>query len=356
MQKITLVARPAIAHVVTEDGKQRILNMSESSIWTDGQAPHPDADYFHIYEIAGGAQANLRLGSGANGNNFDLGAMGTLTLRGRTLEDYMCQVNLGRLRAYAGSALRVIYSSSIKDGDSLWRHVLGDIFIDAEATLEDPFSISLANLTQTYTDNVIAAKIHGDGVLRLFSENNKATAESPCVVRLTGDNSELKGRIWVQCKATSEGSRYPLLVSVAEAKALGGDPDVFAEDGFHLQTANEGTAILQVEKTMTVDSALRGWRVDQGTIRMSEGATLSLRSPLRVVTALAKDGPGTLALGATVPVESQGAKIKIKEGYLMPLTSDCCTRFDVSFSAGCGHCGRCGCCRWDRAREGPDGT
>lgn len=337
VQKIYLVARAAIAHVAGD--KQRITSMDEGTIWTDGKAPHADADYFHIDGIAGGANANLRLGSGVNGGAFDLSAMGTLTLRERALEDYMSQVNLGHMRAMAGSALRVIYSTSIKDGDALWRHVLGDIYIDSEATLENPFSICLATLTHEKTENVVEAKIRGEGVLRLYAENKESTTASPSVLRLTGDNSELKGRVVVQGYGTNDSGsrvRYPLMVSIADVKALGGDPVVFAQDGVYLQANTEGEAILQVEKSTTADSETRGWLVDHGTVRTAEGATLTLRSPLRVVNSMVKDGSGTLALGAAVPVESHGSDLKIKEGCLMPLTSDCCTRFDVFFSKGTG--------------------
>ena len=325
VETVYLVARPALGET-----SQKINNTSVT--WSDGRGLHAGADYFNISAVKfeGGYSGNTRLGSGANEGDLNFRGFGAFTFGSVCVQDYRRQVLMDEFRFYDGASLRIIYDGNAEVKGSMYRYVDGDIYVDASATEDTPFIVWASTGSATYTDNDLRANLHGAGALKFYSSDLVVArdAETPGIIKVTGDNSALTGRFLVMGD-TKSSYNYAMLVAVTNAVALGGAPEAFDSDGVYVYAGVPGYAILRADATMTVEASNRGWKLHNGTLRTPEGVTLTVKTPVVIDVQAIKDGSGTLALGGDVSVGNDGV-LAVREGFLQ--TSSPATLADVPVS------------------------
>lgn len=332
-QTVYMIARPALGATA-----QNIV----AAQWTDSAVMHADADYFNIGGVNEYSGAELRVGTGGNGDSFK-GECESLTVakwNGSSspyfLNDFYRTLNLKEYRFYADTALRLSYAVNA-DPDTARRYVKGMIYVDESATDDHPFAIELNTDTQTHTDNSIQGDIGGAGCL-VIKARASSSAETPCTLALDGDNEGFLG----QLRLHTDSANRSVLLKVKDGFALGGSPKVADPAGFYMNTAlsatsqssRDGLLTLQADASVEFADEKRGWTINYGRLRVIDEATMTLKSPLVLENKLIKDGAGTLAMGCTTT--GAGTQFAVKEGYVMPLSADCCSNLDVTFSEGAG--------------------
>ena len=296
---------------------------TEAATQTDGKAMHDDGVDYYLANGAYGSRYDIRTGTGSNIASWGLDK-GRFVLAKGKINDYCANCHFGDLRVYGGGDIVFVRASSSSYAD---RAVAGHIYLDSSCTETSPLVVTC---NASMRRNEICAQIVGTGLLKL---TNNDGGTDPVTLRITGDNSEWSGPLWL---TTGGGSKFTYF-SVTNAAAFGrGDATpnpkaIWLDIGSY---SNIKCVTVQAENSMTVDDANRGWTVTRGTLRQVEGATFTLLSPLTVTGALSKDGAGTLALGGAVSAD--GKPLQVDEGFVQPVNVTSYAGFDVTFADGAG--------------------
>lgn len=325
METVYLVARPALGEKTKAIGDASVA-------WSDGLGLHAGADYFNISTVTSVYSGETRLGTGSNQGVLDFRGFGAFTFGSVIVKDYRSQVLMDEFRFYDGAELRIIYGTSEVEG-LMYRHVDGDIYIDASSTENSPFVFTAGTGTDTYTDNDLRAKLRGSGAVKFHSLSLAAAKdhpERPGVIKVTGDNSGFTGQFRVM-GVVSGKNNYAMLVSVTNAMALGGAPGAFDSDGVSVCAEAPGYAVLRADGSMEVEASNRGWELRNGTLRTPAGVALVVKTPVRIDTLAIKDGLGTLAFGGDVSTVNDGS-LSVREGFLQVASSETLADVPVSFA------------------------
>lgn len=276
-------------------------------VWSDGLAAHPGADYVH----ANGGETFTK-------NSWDTG---TQTFMGDSL--YLTSV------WYMKSKKLVLPETTfaggyIDDGNgspALHTYAGGPYILASNLGFfgnTDPIRYSLE------------AQFRGTGTLSLSC---RGLSTNPSYV--TGDNSQLKGKVVVTHQSSPSGVNESARFEVALGSSLGGAMDAFAADGITISKYS----IVRPQQTMTLGAANRGVTIDGfGGFDVQDGKVLTIANPVALAGesgSLIKIGAGALKLDGAVTREGANG-IAVDEGWLRAPGENVSTAADVAFAAGTG--------------------
>lgn len=308
--------------------------------WSDHQGLHPGADYYCL-----ASQKSYNGGRTKDGSNiasFDFTG-DSMTMQGKgstwqTVSDYAGVLTIPDLRLGSLGSVNFVRASSgeVWSGGERKRRLSGVCTILPDATLQSPAVVIVSNFAEPSDSNEIDADLKGTGTLRLQSGKNTTGSDAPIPFKVYGRNESFMGRLHFYSDSTTRYMEY----AATNGANFGGSPATLLADAVRLAANSSFTdpklVVVRADKSLTADAPNRGWTVVWATLRAPEGVTFTLKSPLRVESKLVKDGAGTLALGCQTTTAGKGNAFEVEEGYLMPLTADCCAPLAVTFDDGAG--------------------
>ena len=285
-------------------------NYTTTPVWSDGLPAHRDADYVH----ANGGTVNTYYAWDSGTQKFagdSLYLTSVMYMKSKRLElpettfagGYIDDANGSpSLHTYAGGpyvlASNIGFYGNV-DGSSIIRYSL-------------------------------EASFRGTGTLSLSC---RGLSTNPSYV--TGDNSQLKGKVVVTHQSSpsdvSESARF----EVALGSSLGGAMDAFTADGIKITKYS----IVRPQQTMALDAANRGVTIDgYGGFEVAAGQMLTIANPVALAGdsgSLIKMGAGSLKLDGAV-TRAGANTIAVNEGWLRSPSEDVAIAADVAFAAGAG--------------------
>ena len=176
----------------------------------------------------------------------------------------------------------------------------------------------------------LEATCAGAGTLTLTCAGLDTTPSS-----VTGDNSELKGKVVVTHQGTPSDVSESARLEVGLGSSLGGAMDAFTADGITIKKYS----IVRPQQTMALNAANRGVTIDgYGGFDVGEGKVLTIANPVALTGesgSLIKMGAGSLKLDGAV-TRSGANTIAVDEGWLTAPADDVANDADVVFAAGTG--------------------
>ncbi len=186
----------------------------------------------------------------------------------------------------------------------------------------------------------LKAPISGDGTVIICPSSRDAN--SYMRVGLEGDNSMYFGQIRLSCATDGTSGNYPdigdegvtpVTLYLSDGNQLGGNPSAYNSQGVRISSR----CCLAATNSLELACPNRAVRVVQnGEINVSEGATMTITSPLILRSGtLVKSGTGTLALGAHVSEnDSEGNLIALTAGSIKATTTNGVNGVKVALSSG----------------------
>jgi hypothetical protein len=172
--------------------------------------------------------------------------------------------------------------------------------------------------------------LSGDGKVLIRGKNQNARNFG-----LSGNNSGFTGTIRFSSYENYSASDYAR-IHISAPEALGGSPASFVYNAIQLLYYSH----LVVGTSFTLETANRGIYVTNGGFDVTNGATLTVKQPLRLNGELYKDGAGTLALGGAVSFGANGTTTGsqnaffVREGAVKALSDEAVAGFATTFSDG----------------------
>lgn len=322
VQTISLRVRRAIAQTGQRWGGSYdgVITFSDNTTM-----PQDGADYYWIQGQYSSFSSGIR---NTGGNNMESRSFtgGSFTIGGGMLSDYAQDFTLSDLRMYRGSTLRVIRST----GSSVYleRYLMGNITVEPDCTYAAPACIDLSTLSSNNVTEV-RSNIAGTGCLRFWYSHDPNTLDMPAKCGLYGDNSGFSGQLVF---AAQGGSKF-YEICVTNVNAFGVSDGALDGDAIVMSNVwtNVRTVTLKAEQSMTVEDANRGWYVYRGCMRQPEDVVFTLKSPLYVRVGLAKDGPGTLALGCNTSSATGDKPLLVYEGYVQAASTNGFNNLTLNF-------------------------
>ncbi len=273
---------------LTGDGTATSTNyrMNESAPWADGYAPTKDKDYIVDATTAGasGTGANQGLRTGVNNSGTAEFAGGSLTFKGNA--NYVAKFIL---KAKTTVVSNLVFQGSTEIAPAAYSGTGQDHIHTLDGAL-DIRKNSTVNISPAYQRGItIASDISGYGdIAASFGSNG-----TKFTVGLEGDNSAWRGTLDID--ATGENAAQYTTLYANSSESLGGDCVSFKEKGLSLR----GIVMFNPTNTVTLVGANRGvWLEGSDVVlKVEDGNTLTIDSPVSWVGAVKKDGAGTLALG-----------------------------------------------------------
>ena len=158
-------------------------------------------------------------------------------------------------------------------------------------------------------------------------------------VALAADNSTWLGSLILSAKPTSYDGTVPtrgnegvvpVELIIADGSNVGGNPAAYNENAFRISARCRLTAT----NTLEIACPNRPVKVEQyAEMRIAEGKTMTVSSPLILNGTLTKSGAGTLALGCRAAASTANA-ITLAEGFLSSSTTNGFNGVTVTMSSG----------------------
>ena len=264
-----------VRSVVRRISNDPTLDYQDPANWSDGLAPHDDADY-----LVDNASA-LCAASG----DFSGGSL--------ILSDG-CKLELKRAQAYVPE-LRLCGGSTLCADGSVNNQTLdGTITVDSSDANPVRFVSGVGkNLT-------VASAISGSG--QIYVVNGRTSAgQARYYVGLEGDNSAYRGKMTVRVEGGSDYSKNLVYLTVPDETALG-IPDALEHDALRIGELG----CLRVTNDVSLCAATRGlsfatFELNYNPIvEIAQDKTLTVTSPMTGGSRpLSRNGEGTLALGGS---------------------------------------------------------
>ena len=323
---LTMAVKPAITR--NSNGQYSPLNAqytyvpgayTTTPVWSDGLAAHSGADYYNTW---GAIQTAI--------STWD---SSTQTFAGDSL--FLSQ----ELLMY--SAAIVLPPTTFASGFSIresnyWKDLTRK-YSGGPYTLLAGASFTLYGVASWLADSFVyryelEAPFKGEGTLNLSC---KTLSTNPSYV--TGDNSQLKGKVVVTHADSPSGVNESARLEVGLGSSLGGAMDAFTADGIKITKYS----IVRPQQTMELNAANRGVTIDgYGGFDVGEGKVLTIANPVALTGesgSLIKMGAGTILLDGGVSCE--GANTVVVDGGRLRAPSASGGKFDgatVAFAAGTG--------------------
>ena len=323
---LTMAVKPAITR--NSNGQYSPLNAqytyvsgayTTTPVWSDGLAAHSGADYYNTW---GAIQTAI--------SSWD---SSTQTFAGDSL--FLSQ----ELLMY--SAAIVLPPTTFASGFSIresnyWKDLTRK-YSGGPYTLLAGASFTLHGVASWLADSFVyryelEAPFKGEGTLNLSC---RTLSTNPSYV--TGDNSQLKGKVVVTHADSPSGVSESARLEVALGSSLGGAMDAFTADGIKITKYS----IVRPQQTMALNAANRGVTIDgYGGFDVGEGKVLTIANPVALTGesgSLIKMGAGTILLDGGVSCE--GANTVAVDGGRLRAPSASGGKFDgatVAFAAGTG--------------------
>ena len=321
---LTMAVKPAITR--NSNGQYSPLNAqytyvsgayTTTPVWSDGLAAHSGADYYNTW---GAIQTAI--------SSWD---SSTQTFAGDSL--FLSQ----ELLMY--SAAIVLPPTTFASGFSIresnyWKDLTRK-YSGGPYTLLAGASFTLYGVASWLADSFVyryelEAPFKGEGTLNLSC---KTLSTNPSYV--TGDNSQLKGKVVVTHADSPSGVSESARLEVALGSSLGGAMDAFAADGITIKKYS----IVRPQQTMTLNAVNRGVTIDgYGGFEVAADQVLTIANPVALAGgsgSLIKMGAGSLKLDGAV-TRSGANTIAVDEGWLTAPADDVANDADVVFAAGTG--------------------
>ena len=264
---------------LTEENCKMDTDVSQVGVWTDGQFPHPDCDYYL------GSRTNIafRAPNNAHPNRVTTFPGGALVL-----DDLACIYLFG---AACISNLHVYSRGYVYARNDSWLN--GKLTLHSGYTDERTFTARM-NSSRTLH---LESDIYGDGDMK--AEDYYPTTDGGATLYLGGVNTNWTGRLttlWTKRAGTSPDASETVHVRIVtgDARSLGGGNAEFRHNAIQLDNYSE----LRLTNTTEFAEANRGLLISEnGCLNVDDGKTATLRAPLTLDGTLRKIGDGTLALG-----------------------------------------------------------
>ena len=264
---------------LTEENCKMDTDVSQVGVWTDGQFPHPDCDYYL------GSRTNIafRAPNNAHPNRVTTFPGGALVLDDQAfIYLFGAKVNISNLHAYARGYVYARSESYLNGKLTLHRH-----------SDERTFTARMYNSRTLHLES----DIYGDGDMK--AEDYYPTTDGGATLYLGGVNTNWTGRLttlWTKRAGTSPDASETVHVRIVtgDARSLGGGNAEFRHNAIQLDNYSE----LRLTNTTEFAEANRGLLISEnGCLNVDDGKTATLRAPLTLDGTLRKIGDGTLALG-----------------------------------------------------------
>lgn len=321
---LTMAVKPAIMR--NSNGQYSPLNAqytyvsgayTTTPVWSDGLAAHSGADYYNTW---GAIQTAI--------SSWD---SSTQTFAGDSL--YLSQELLMYSAAIVLPPTTFASGFSIRESNH-WKDLTRK-YSGGPYTLLAGASFTLYGVASWLADSFVyryelEAPFKGEGTLNLSC---KTLSTNPSYV--TGDNSQLKGKVVVTHADSPSGVSESARLEVALGSSLGGAMDAFTADGIMITKYS----IVRPRQTMSLNAVNRGVTIDGcGGFDVGDGKVLTIANPIALTGesgSLIKIGAGMLKLDGAVTREGSNT-IAVNEGWLMVPGEDVATAADVAFEAGAG--------------------
>ena len=309
--------------------------------WSDGKAPHPNADYLsdsgNVAVTPQGAYTTV--GSYVFPGN-------SLTFYNRVVQIYDDAADLtGNFAFGAISEYAPQYNVSLAVGG---HHLRGTICFAKMGGYATACKLDVwdGNTVHIHSD------ISGDGDVIVQAKNNHNTDYSGDVLSrgtliLSGDNSAFAGKWSVSCWQTLErpgwAKFFPdgysanatnnVTVEIAGPTNLGGPLAAPAANALTLGNACR----LSVTETADFDDLTRGWTFSSNAfVKVAAEKTVRVRNPVVLGGELVKEGNGCLCLGDLQKGADAPAAIRIEAGSLGALNAAAFNGIPLIFEKGAG--------------------
>ena len=311
---LVLVAKPVVVSVKTFANTTGGLGGSGDR-WSDGEVARAGFDYLVTNVVDG-------LTSQFNGDAVTITKNSNSAIALRNQISY-----IGKATLYPGN---IIYPNNgaftsfrFSSGDSIY---LPDDGTERETVFETRWA-SGAKCQMRVNLNI---PLSGDGKVLIRGKNQNARNFG-----LSGNNSGFTGTIRFSSYENYSASDYAR-IHISAPEALGGSPASFVYNAIQLLYYSH----LVVGTSFTLETANRGIYVTTGGFDVTNGATLTVKQPVRVNGELYKDGKGTLALGGAVSFGVNGTTTGaqnaffVREGAVKALSDAAVAGFATTFSDG----------------------
>ena len=308
------VAKPVVVSVKTFANTTGGLGGSGDR-WSDGEIARAGFDYLVTNVVDG-------LTSQFNGDAVTITKNSNSAIALRNQISY-----IGKATLYPGN---IIYPNNgaftsfrFSSGDSIY---LPDDGTERETVFETRWA-SGAKCQMRVNLNI---PLSGDGKVLIRGKNQNARNFG-----LSGNNSGFTGTIRFSSYENYSASDYAR-IHISAPEALGGSPASFVYNAIQLLYYSH----LVVGTSFTLETANRGIYVTNGGFDVTNGATLTVKQPLRLNGELYKDGAGTLALGGAVSFGANGTTTGsqnaffVREGAVKALSDEAVAGFATTFSDG----------------------
>lgn len=357
---VSAIAVTTIPVVRRVKGKASSSSVTDGTAWSDGQAPHADADYLIPYQSSTFAPwGGTGTQKGPTGIEF---VAATAVFGGRSLTT-QCEIDLKTPLVqiddltmmggnnYDGAASRFYgadNASAARDADGRYTHTVSGrvirIYTSSTTAWGDKAVLFRSAAGRKLT---IDSALQGTGNLTI-EHPHQEKPKSGGYVFLKCDNSGFTGRLRVSDmdphkSYTDEPSRdNNITLLVSNENQIGGKMSSFTYNAFILRRWGCVENIGDVTFTATAN---RGLYVEgHGHVRTPEGTTMAFNQRLTMAGELYKSGKGTLALGAeTAPTFTSGQKayavaydgtnvVTVADGGLMATTKVATEGLAVTFT------------------------
>ncbi len=311
---LVLVAKPVVVSVKTFANTTGGLGGSGDR-WSDGEVARAGFDYLVTNVVDG-------LASQFNGDAVTITKNSNSAIALRNQISY-----IGKATLYPGN---IIYPNNgaftsfrFSSGDSIY---LPDDGTERETVFETRWA-SGAKCQMRVNLNI---PLSGDGKVLIRGKNQNARNFG-----LNGNNSGFTGTRRFSSYENYSASDYAR-IHISAPEALGGSPASFVYNAIQLLYYSH----LVVGTSFTLETANRGIYVTNGGFDVTNGATLTVKQPLRLNGELYKDGAGTLALGGAVSFGANGTTTGaqnaffVREGAVKALSDEAVAGFATTFSDG----------------------
>ena len=308
-----------------EDNHTMDTEVSQIGVWSDGNFPHPDCDYYL------GSKTNIafRAPNSTHPNRVTTFPGGALVLDDQAFIYLFGAACISNLHAYARG---YVYARS-------------ESWLSGKLTLHryDDSKIFSARMYNSRTLH-LESDISGDGDMKAedyYPRNDGAT------LYLGGSNTNWTGRLttqWFPDESSPETNEaIHVRIVTGDARSLGGGNAEFLHNAIQLGNYSE----LRFTNTTEFAESRRGFLISEnGCLNVDEGKTATLRAPLTLDGTLRKTGDGTLALGgrmrfglnddledATAPTADRNV-VLVQSGALKVAGADAIDGAAVSFADG----------------------
>ena len=299
---------------ITRNANKEYYNSTET--WSDGQVPHGDADYY----------------SGNVGGNFRLCEVGTapyvspvnsLTIANQNAITQFKEMTVSNINL----AATVVFTNWHEgDKSTNTQYAAGGTKILHGNINNGGFTMKFASSVAIYF--IFDCNISGSAGLSISRSSYVTT-----YVELSGDNSftgVINADSNLDSKPASDFSNS-IHLCFSDVKNLGGNPASFAND----KTKLRDYVTLKALATTTLDRMNRGILVGESAFEVVEGATLTIKQPIRFTAGknLHKFGTGTLCLAGELDLENNSnPTILVEDGGIMAGSTNSFSGTTVAFS------------------------